>query len=57
MKEVRNLDGKLVCSINHAARCIEIIRKECVTRIFLDVNGNIRVKQGRVSKTHLSSTY
>jgi hypothetical protein len=52
MKEVRNLDGKLVCNIDYAARCIEIIRKECVTRILLDTNGNIRVKQGRVTKTH-----
>jgi hypothetical protein len=51
MKEVRNLDGKLVCSIDYAARCIEIIKRKCVTRILFDLNGNIRVIQGRVAKT------
>jgi hypothetical protein len=51
MDAVRNLDGKMVCGIDHEVKRIEIIRKECVTTISVKPDGSIHVTQERVAKT------
>jgi len=47
MNEVRNLDGKLVCSIRRDASLVEIVKKDCVTRIQLSSDGMIKVTHTR----------
>lgn len=48
MEEVRNLDGKLVCGVNRNEGFIEIVRKDCVTRIAVDRKGMLAITQERI---------
>jgi len=43
LKEVRNLDGKLVCRINKKRKIIEIKIKNCLTQIELLSDGSANV--------------
>ncbi len=47
MNEVRNLDGKLVCSIRSDVGIVEIVKKDCVTLIQLGSDGTMKVTHTR----------
>ena len=43
MSEIRNLDGKLVCRIDHASGTLEIKVKGCITLIKVNSDGTTEV--------------
>ncbi|MEG3071804.1 MAG: hypothetical protein HQP61_10905 [Peptococcaceae bacterium] len=43
MSEIRNLDGKLVCRIDHASGTLEIKVKDCITLIKVNPDGTTEV--------------
>lgn len=47
MKDVKNLNGKLVCRIDETKGFIEIAIKDCKTLISLNPNGKIKVVNTR----------
>ena len=47
MKEIRNLDRKLVCCVDEANGIVEIALKNCKTLIRLAQNGKIEVTNMR----------
>ena len=49
MEQVRNLDGKLVCNIQQESGAIEIVKKDCVTRINFNPDGTFQVSHERIT--------
>lgn len=49
MKDVKNLNGKLVCRIDETKGIIEIALKDCKTLIHLASNGKIEVTNTRIA--------
>jgi hypothetical protein len=47
MREVRNLDRKLVCRVDDAQGIVEIALKNCKTLIRLTPDGKIEISQTR----------
>jgi hypothetical protein len=43
MSEIRNLDGKLVCRIDHVSGTLEIKVKDCITLIKVNPDGTTEV--------------
>ena len=44
MLEVRNLNGKRVCDISQDGKSIEIVQKDCLTRITANPDGTLNVE-------------
>ena len=44
MEEVRNLNGKRVCDISRDRKVIEIVLKDCLTRITANPDGTLKVE-------------
>ena len=44
MKEIRNLNGKRVCDISSDRRVVEIVQKECITRISIGDDMRLDIK-------------
>ena len=45
MEEVRNLNGKRVCDISTDKKVVEIVQKDCLTRITANPDGSLKVEQ------------
>lgn len=50
MEEVRNLNGKRVCDISRDRKVIEIVQKDCLTRITANPDGTLNVENVPISK-------
>ena len=50
MEEVRNLNGKRVCDISRDRKVIEIVQKDCLTRITANLDGTLNVENVPISK-------
>jgi len=44
MVEVRNLNGKRVCDMSQDCKVIEIVQKDCLTRITANPDGTLNVE-------------
>lgn len=44
MEEIRNLRGKRVCDRSQDRRVIEIVQKDCLTRITANPDGTLKVE-------------
>ena len=44
MCQVRNLNGKRVCDISHDLKVVEIINKDCLTRITANPDGSLKIE-------------
>lgn len=44
MEEVRNLNNKRVCDISFDRKVIEIVQKNCLTRITANPDGTLRIE-------------
>lgn len=44
IEEVRNLNGKRVCDVSQNRRIIEIIQKDCLTRITANPDGTLKIE-------------
>ena len=51
MDEVRNLNGKRVCDISRDRKVIEIVRKDCLTRITANPDGTLNIENVPQTKT------
>jgi len=49
MEQVRNLDGKLVCGIQQESGVVEIVKKDCVTRVRLNLDGTFQISHERIT--------
>ena len=45
MEEVRNLNGKRVCDISTDKKVVEIVQKDCLTRITANPDGSLKIEQ------------
>ncbi len=52
MEEVRNLNNKRVCDISFDRKVIEIVQKDCLTRITANPDGTLHVEN--VPVTHVA---
>jgi hypothetical protein len=43
MKDIRNIQGKLVCRVDKASKSVEIVVKGCVTVIHFSDDGKVNV--------------
>lgn len=50
MEEVRNLNNKRVCDISFDRKVIEIVQKDCLTRITANPDGTLHIEN--VPVTH-----
>ena len=50
MLEVRNLNGKRVCDISDDSKSIEIVQKDCLTRITANPDGTLNVENIHVAE-------
>ncbi|MBQ7960121.1 MAG: hypothetical protein IJ285_02785 [Clostridia bacterium] len=44
MAEIRNLNGKRVCDISPDRRVVEIVNKDCLTRITANPDGSLKIE-------------
>lgn len=44
MVEIRNLNGKRVCDISPDQRVVEIVNKDCLTRITANPDGSLKIE-------------
>lgn len=44
MEEIRNLRGKRVCDLSSDGRVIEIVQKDCLTRITANPDGTLNIE-------------
>ena len=44
MEEIRNLNGKRVCDISRDRKVIEIIQRNCLTRITANSDGTLNIE-------------
>ena len=47
MIEIRNLNGKRVCDISQDQTVVEIVIKDCLTRITANPDGSLKIEQIR----------
>lgn len=50
MEVIRNLEGKRVCDIGHDRTVIEIVQKNCLTRITANPDGTLNVENVRLTQ-------
>lgn len=50
MEGIRNLEGKRVCDISLDRTVIEIVRKDCLTRITANPDGTLNVDNIRLTQ-------
>ena len=44
MAEIRNLNGKRVCDISKDRKVVEIVQKDCLTRITANPDGSLKIE-------------
>ena len=44
MAEIRNLNGKRICDISKDRRVVEIVQKDCLTRITANPDGSLKIE-------------
>ena len=49
MAEIRNLNGKRVCDISPDRRVVEIVQKDCLTRITANPDGSLNIEHTKVA--------
>lgn len=50
MEEIRNLNGKRVCDISQDNKIVEIVHKNCLTRISANPDGTLKIDNIQLSK-------
>ena len=48
MKQIRNLDDRRVCDMRSDSKVVEIVRKDCITRITAKPNGTLHITHERI---------
>lgn len=51
VKEVKNLDYKRVCDVSTDKRVVEILKKDCITKIVANPNGTLNITHKRIIST------
>lgn len=44
MEEIRNLNGKRVCDMSEDKKIVEIVQKDCITRITANPDGTLKIE-------------
>lgn len=44
MEEVRNINGKRVCDVSQDKKIVEIVQKDCLTRITANPDGTLKIE-------------
>ena len=50
MEEVRNLNGKRVCDVSQDKKIVEIVQKDCITRISANPDGTLKIENFQIPK-------